>query len=94
MGDAQFILAGRGHADDRVTISGTRTTGTVGICRRPFIHNAARFNAWTDGLPAWSATPLLHWDEQGEFALQDGGCVGKDLTHDCEAEGDCVGLND
>ncbi|WP_191060409.1 right-handed parallel beta-helix repeat-containing protein [Geminicoccus harenae] len=93
-GDAQLILAGRGYADDAVTIGAARTTGTVRICRRPFIHNGADFNAWTDGLPNWSAAPRLHWDEQGDFTVQDGGCTGKDLTHDCEAEGNCTGLND
>jgi hypothetical protein len=94
IGDAQLILAGRGHADDAVTINGVRTTGTVRICRRPFIRNGADFNAWTAGLPDWSAAPRLHWDEQGGFALQDGGCTGKDLTHDCEADRSCRGMND
>jgi hypothetical protein len=92
-GNAQIILAGRGYADDFLAIRQSPTTGKVVICRRPFILNGANFNAWTPGLPAWSAAPKLYHDDTRGYVVKDGNCTGKYLTHDCEADRSCIRMN-
>lgn len=93
-GAARFIVAGRGYAGDFLSIRNATNTGKVEICRRPFILNEADFNGWTDGLPATRAAPKLYLDASKGFVVRTGECLGKDLTHDCEADRSCSGIND
>ncbi|WP_084506338.1 right-handed parallel beta-helix repeat-containing protein [Geminicoccus roseus] len=93
-GDARLLVAGRGYPDDVLVVSDSSATGRVDICLRPFILNEAGFNRWTEGLPAVAEPPRLVLDRSPGFVVGPEPCLGKDLTHACEADQSCSRMND